>query len=135
VETVRKLVEVPREECLRLLEATSVGRLAVVFDDQPLIFPINYALVGSHVVFRTDPGTKLQAAVGRRVAFEIDGVDTLYHEGWSVLVIGTAIEEHDEPRRADLKKLAVGPWGPGPKDHWIRIQTAAITGRRITHSA
>ena len=76
-----------RDECLQLLATRGFGRLAVVVQDQPLIFPVNYALDRSSVVFRTDEGTKLYAAVGRPVAFEIDDADAIYHEGWSLSLI------------------------------------------------
>jgi uncharacterized protein len=125
------LVELDTDECLRLLACHHLGRLAVVIDGRPLVFPVNYALDGRAVVFRADPGTKLHAALGAPVAFEIDGSDNRYHEGWSVLMVGTAEEERDPCRRHDLEKLPLGPWCPGPKSHWIRIRPGAITGRRI----
>jgi nitroimidazol reductase NimA-like FMN-containing flavoprotein (pyridoxamine 5'-phosphate oxidase superfamily) len=121
------------DECLRLLGASFLGRLAVVVGEQPLVFPVNYAMYGPQVVFRTDPGTKLHAATNRRVAFEIDGTDTRYHDGWSVLVVGTAHEELDPARLLDLEQLPLKPWLSGPKSHWMCIRGGAITGRRITH--
>src|SRR5262249_15027106 len=49
-----------RDECLALLARESLGRLAVVSDDgRPYVFPVNFALDGAAVVFRTDHGTKL----------------------------------------------------------------------------
>jgi hypothetical protein len=86
-------------------------------------------------VFRTDDGTKLHAADGRRVAFEIDGVNAPYHEGWSVLVVGTAFQEHDPVRIRTLERLPLGPWAPGRRPHWMRIQRSAVTGRRINRLA
>jgi nitroimidazol reductase NimA-like FMN-containing flavoprotein (pyridoxamine 5'-phosphate oxidase superfamily) len=122
-----------RHDCVRRLEDCHFGRLAVIVGDQPLIFPVNYALdvVGSAVVFRVDPGTKLFAATGHRVAFEIDGLDTLEHGGWSVLVVGiaTIVESSSDLRR--LHDLAVGPYGPGPKAVWVSVRLDAVTGRRI----
>ena len=129
-----ELVELDREECLRRLGTQAIGRLAVVVQDQPLVFPVNYALDAETVVFRTDSGTKLHGASrGRRVAFEIDGVDPLYHEGWSVLVVGSA-EEVTEPHEVSrLARLPLAPWGTGPKVHWVRVRADAITGRRLVH--
>ena len=124
-----------RDECLRLLAYHHLGRPAVVVDDQPLVFPVNDALASHSVVFRTDPGTKLYAANGHRVAFEIDGTDAQYHEGWSVLVVGTAHEELEPTRLRDIARLPLGPWSSGASAHWMRISTSAITGRPITHSA
>ncbi|HEX5614521.1 MAG TPA: pyridoxamine 5'-phosphate oxidase family protein [Acidimicrobiia bacterium] len=129
-----ELVEIDRSECLRRLGAHAVGRLGIVVHEQPLVFPVNYALDDETVVFRTDPGTKLHGATrGRRVAFEIDGIDPLYHEGWSVLVVGTAEEVSDPHERHQLAHLPLALWGAGPKAHWVRIRPDAITGRRLVH--
>jgi nitroimidazol reductase NimA-like FMN-containing flavoprotein (pyridoxamine 5'-phosphate oxidase superfamily) len=122
------------EKCLALLASHHIGRIAVVADGQPLIFPVNYAMAGRHVVFRSDPGTKLSAAADHQVAFEIDGTDNLYHSGWSVLVVGTAREEHNDSHLLELARLPFTTWVSGPKTHWMRISGGAITGRRITRS-
>jgi hypothetical protein len=63
------------DECLALLGQCSLGRLAVVIDDQPLIFPVNFALDATAIVFRNDPGTKVYGARNKKVAFECDGTD------------------------------------------------------------
>jgi nitroimidazol reductase NimA-like FMN-containing flavoprotein (pyridoxamine 5'-phosphate oxidase superfamily) len=120
------------DECLRLLGTHHIGRIAVVVDGRPLIFPVNYAMAGRQVVFRSDPGTKLRAAIGQHVAFEIDGVDGMYHGGWSVLVVGRAEEEDNPTHLQDLARLPFTTWVGGPKAHWVRIKGGAITGRRIT---
>src|SRR5580693_4003599 len=79
------------EECWALLEARHLGRLAFVDQDGPIVLPINYAVVDGVVIFRTDAGGKLDAAVrGDRLAFEIDGFDALEQTGWSVVVRGAA---------------------------------------------
>src|SRR3954454_3836738 len=127
-----RLEPIELDECLSLLGSHHIGRIAVVVDGQPLIFPINYAMAGHHVVFRSDPGTKLHGAVDQRVAFEIDGSDSLYHSGWSVLVVGTAHEEHSETHLREFATLPFTTWVEGPKAHWLRIGGGAITGRRIT---
>jgi nitroimidazol reductase NimA-like FMN-containing flavoprotein (pyridoxamine 5'-phosphate oxidase superfamily) len=134
VEIATRLNPMPEDECLQLLGDHHLGRLAVVVDDQPLVFPINYALAGRQIVFRTDNGTKLYAADGHRVAFEIDGANALYHDGWSVLVVGVAREETDPVRKRELAKLPLTPWIAGPKAHWMTIAGGAITGRRLVHA-
>ena len=126
------LESMSREECTQLLAEHHFGRVSVVVDGQPLVFPVNYAYSGSQVVFRTDRGTKLHGAAGRQVAFEIDAVDSTYHVGWSVLVVGTAFEETDPHRLTALKSVPLTPWSEGSKDHWVCIRAHAISGRRIT---
>jgi hypothetical protein len=91
-------------------------------------------MAGRQVVFRSDPGTKLHAAAHRKVAFEIDGSDGMYHTGWSVLVVGTAVEEEDPTHLHELARLPFSTWAGGPKSHWMRIRGGAITGRRIVRT-
>ena len=50
--------ELTRPECLRLLAARPIGRLAVITaEGLPMIVPVNYVLDGETVLFRTDVGT------------------------------------------------------------------------------
>jgi len=119
------------DECISLLERSMLARIAVVIGGQPLVFPVNFTLDGRSVVFRTDEGTKLHAARNGPVAFECDGVDSVYHTGWSVLGTGKAEEVVNEAERARLARLALGPWCPGPKSTWVRIRPRMLTGRRI----
>jgi uncharacterized protein len=121
-----------RHECLALLARCSLGRIAVVDGDgRPLIFPVNFALDRDAIVLRTDPGTKLRRATQSWVAFECDGVDSTYHTGWSVLATGVAEEVHNAAEIADLDRLPLALWSPGPKSTWVRIRPRVLTGRRI----
>ena len=52
-----ELEELSETECLKLLSRHSLGRVGVVVDGQPQIFPVNYALKERLIVFRTAPGT------------------------------------------------------------------------------
>ena len=118
------------DECLALLRGCSLGRIAVVIDGRPLIFPVNFALDATAIVFRNDPGTKVDAARDQPVAFECDETDN-DHTGWSVLATGNAIAVRDPAERDRLGKLPLGPWCPGPKAIWLRIEPQTLTGRRI----
>jgi uncharacterized protein len=124
--------ELPKSQCFELLAGERLGRVAVVDDLGPVVFPVNFVLDRHMVVFRTDEGTKLDAACrGSRVAFEVDGTDTAAHAGWSVLVRGEAIEVTGPAELARLRKLPLDPWAPGVKAHYVRILPAAVTGRQI----
>jgi uncharacterized protein len=48
-----ELEALPREACLALLAAEEVGRFVCVAGGQPHIVPVNYALDGETIVFRT----------------------------------------------------------------------------------
>jgi nitroimidazol reductase NimA-like FMN-containing flavoprotein (pyridoxamine 5'-phosphate oxidase superfamily) len=127
------LEELSEDECLQLLEFHHIGRIGIVVDGQPLIFPVNYGLSHRIVTFRTAHGTKLSHAPGSKVAFEIDGYTPLTRVGWSVLVQGVAIDATTAldvvswtARRASLRSLA-----PGEKVHRLAIEPTSITGRRF----
>jgi hypothetical protein len=62
--TPTDLEEISEDECLQLLERHDLGRIAVVVDGQPLIFPVNYGLSHRIVTFRSAHGTKLSYAPG-----------------------------------------------------------------------
>jgi nitroimidazol reductase NimA-like FMN-containing flavoprotein (pyridoxamine 5'-phosphate oxidase superfamily) len=125
--------ELTKSECFELLAREHLGRVAVVDDRGPIVFPVNYVFNRHVVVLRTDEGTKLDAAIkGSRVAFEIDGADPATHTGWSVMVRGEAVEVTDPVELARLRRLPLTPWAPGAKEHYVRILPATVTGRRIS---
>jgi uncharacterized protein len=125
------LEELDQDECLRLVRGSTLGRLAIVIAEQPMVFPVNFTLDGRSAILRTDEGTKLHAARHGRVAFECDGIDPMYHTGWSVVIMGHAEEVTQPSDIARLRRLPLGPWCPGPKPVWLRIRPGTITGRRI----
>jgi uncharacterized protein len=125
--------ELTKSECFELLARERLGRVAVVDDRGPVVFPVNFVLDRHMVVFRADAGTKLDAACrGSRVAFEVDGTDAAAHTGWSVLIRGEAVEVTDPAELARLRKLPLDPWAPGAKTHYVRILPTVLTGRRIS---
>jgi hypothetical protein len=65
-EGVASLETLGRSECLNLLATAQVGRVALVVDGHPEILPVNYALDGDAVLFRTAEGSVLtHAALAR----------------------------------------------------------------------
>ena len=121
------------EECLHLLEAEDVGRLAIVQGNVPIIFPVNYVLDGDSIVFRTAPGTKHTHGDGALVAFEIDHLSREDREGWSVVVTGRLDEvtPTDATELERLRRLPLEPWAGGVRDHWMRLDLGIVTGRRV----
>ena len=84
------------------------------------------------VVFRTDPGSKLDAATEREsVAFEVDAIDEATRTGWSVVVRGTLAEITDPAQLKRLRALPLYPWAPGEKSRYVRVRPVSVTGRRI----
>jgi uncharacterized protein len=122
-----------REECVRLLAADEIGRLAINVGHAPTILPVNYRMDGDAVVFRSDPGAKLDFGARAPVSFEIDGFDRAARTGWSVVVSGRLDEvtRYDAETYDRVHALPVQPWAGGEKAHWVRIVPSRITGRRI----
>lgn len=129
-----QMVELPREECLRLLAENSFGRLAVILGGVPVIRPVNYVFdrAWQSVAFRTAAGSKLHALLrSARAAFEIDGIDPTTRTGWSVIIAGVT-EEVTKP--GDIRRLdglGLDAWSPGDKPHWVHIRAWTVSGRRI----
>lgn len=125
---------IPTDECYRLLGTQEIGRLGVNAERFPIIVPVNYAMDGTTIVIRTQPGSKLAAARHGEVAFEVDEVDRRTRSGWSVLVRALA-EEVGEGHRAELiartQATGVQPWAPGEHGHWLRLVPQEVSGRRI----
>ncbi len=115
-------------ECRLLLGQRSLGRVGVKLGDDIVVLPVYYALHEGDIVFRTDPGTKLSAAVlGTRVAFEIDSSSP----PWSVLVVGHAQEIRDEAEQQAVRAHLGHDWPAGVRDHLVRIRGERVTGRRL----
>jgi uncharacterized protein len=119
-------------ECWTLLDQEEIGRLAVLVDGVPEIYPVNYVLDGHDVVFRTDAGSKLGGLVrSPAVCFEVDGADRATETGWSVMLKGKARELTMAADVAAAAKLPLHFWAHGEKAHWIRIEPFEVSGRRI----
>jgi nitroimidazol reductase NimA-like FMN-containing flavoprotein (pyridoxamine 5'-phosphate oxidase superfamily) len=129
------LDELDSVECWELLGTQPVGRVAVVVDHYPLVVPVNYAVDGASVVFRSSAGSKLDRIHGAKVAFEVDQIDPVHRTGWSVLVkgIATGLNVRGNRDLADRSGAAgARPWAAGEREYLVRIVAEEITGRRIT---
>jgi nitroimidazol reductase NimA-like FMN-containing flavoprotein (pyridoxamine 5'-phosphate oxidase superfamily) len=49
------------DQCWALLDTEVVGRVALIVDNHPEIFPVNFVLERRAIAFRTAGGTKLAA--------------------------------------------------------------------------
>jgi nitroimidazol reductase NimA-like FMN-containing flavoprotein (pyridoxamine 5'-phosphate oxidase superfamily) len=117
--------------CWELLDQAQVGRLAVDIAGQPDIFPINFVVDKSGIVFRSAAGTKLAGAVlNRLVAFEIDGYEPDERTAWSVVVKGQARPIERMQEVFDAEDLPLFPWLSWDKPNFVRIEPTVVTGRR-----
>ena len=124
---------IPPTTCWNLLATTTVGRVGLLVDTKPEVLPVNYAIDGESILFRTGEGTVLTQASLTVVAFEADHLDPRDQSGWSVMVQGLARDIGDaiDPTSERLKRLSLVTWAPGTRAHWIHIQPDKVTGRRI----
>lgn len=119
-------------ECMALLKGERIGRLAVNLNALPCVLPVHYAVVGPEIVIRSEQGTKLSSAVRNAVvAFEIDHFDVEAGTGWSVLVRGRSrvMDESEEISLAD--QLPLSTWALERPHHYLAIETAIVSGRRL----
>ena len=125
-------------ECLRLISPGGIGRIVYMGRYGLTVLPVNYTLYRGAIMFRTSQrsltGEDLQTGIAHaeyKVAFEIDEIDPVAHEGWSVLIHGPAHHMTTDDERAEVEESGVIPWAGGEKEHAIRITPDRITGRRL----
>jgi hypothetical protein len=125
------LIDLPRDECLRLLDVGRVGRVVYTDDDGPLTVPVNYRMYCSDVLFRISPTSQMCLHLSKAaVSFEVDRLDDFHQTGWSILVRGQAsyVESEDLPIFHSERPV---PWAQGPRPVYVRIRPSRITGRRL----
>jgi transcriptional regulator with XRE-family HTH domain len=127
---VRKLTP---GECRRLIEPGGFGRIAFSTVSGPVVLPVNYTMVSGSVVIRTNAGTLIETHGDERAAFEVDHVDEVLRQGWSVLIRGQAHRVVQSGELRNVKEqVTTLTWPVGARDVYIRIVAEQITGRRIT---
>lgn len=121
-----------RQECLRLLAARPVGRLAYCGASGPVIVPLNHVVVGDGLLFRTDARSNAAREIpNRRVAFEVDDLDDFLRAGWSVQVQAFAeLLPAETLRMLDLPQMPE-PWAAGDRSVFVRLPLTEVTGRRV----
>jgi len=119
------------DECVRRLDAGSIGRVAITEHAMPAILPVNYVRSGARILFRTEPGgTLARGCNGSVVAFEIDGVGREGAAGWSVLVVGTAsLLDHDLADVAGLAALTSAV--SAGRDQFVAVTLGQVSGREV----
>jgi nitroimidazol reductase NimA-like FMN-containing flavoprotein (pyridoxamine 5'-phosphate oxidase superfamily) len=122
-------------ECFDLLEPGGIGRVGFKAEDGVMMLPVNFAVLGKAIIFRTAPDTLLALRANTRLSFEVDHFDEALREGWSVLVQGHAHEVTDEREVKHIEdQTHLEPWAPGARDVYVRIAPTQISGRSIQPS-
>jgi uncharacterized protein len=126
------LIELDRRECLELLAAESVGRIAYAAGTGARILPVNYILVEDCIIFRTVPhGEIYRNALNSNCAFEIDEADEFFESGWSVVALGRLeLATEDDFARMRYGKLPEA-WAGGNRYMFVRLPCEHVSGRRV----
>jgi transcriptional regulator with XRE-family HTH domain len=129
------LNELTAEQCETHLSANGVGRIVYTTPRGPVALPVNYEFTEGQVVFSTDDAKASALAATDAVGFEIDRVDDVLSEGWSVLVSGPCRRVQDPGEVQRLSSLGLEPWAGGDRHELMAITPAAVTGRVIVHES
>ena len=120
--------------CDRHLRTETVGRVAVMVDDHPEIFPVNYAVdERGDIYFRTDSGTKLHAAATAR---DHRIRDRRFRRGSGAGLerprsrSGPVARSRAGHRQGPLTPLK--PWAAGEKANVVRLSPTKMTGRQLS---
>ena len=118
-------VDIDADGCVMLLGTQQVGRL--VFDaPDAQIRPMNYVMIEGEIVMRADHPMDLPP----RVVFEVDQVDSLDRQGWSVIVRGPAAVLPMEEVDAELFER-LDPWAEGAMLWTVRVRIDEVSGRWV----
>ena len=118
------------EESWGFLRSHEFGRLAFHLVGEVHITPINYAVDGERIVFKTAEGRKLFGVTANTdVAFEVDEI--VEEHATSVVLRGRA--HHLEGSAAwIIDQLPLRPWVDTEKYIVVEIRADEVTGRRFT---
>jgi nitroimidazol reductase NimA-like FMN-containing flavoprotein (pyridoxamine 5'-phosphate oxidase superfamily) len=126
------LAELSQNECIFRLEASGVGRVAGVLDCRPYICPVEYVVHEGAIFFRTRRGSRLHMATrDSYAALEIDSIELMHREGWTVLVQGPSVHVTDPAEISALTQACAAPWTDDARDAIVRIRMDEVRGERI----
>jgi hypothetical protein len=136
VDYAREVVELDREEAMRLLASVDYGRVVFTQRALPAIRPVNHLVDGDRVIVRSRLSSTVSTVVGSGtnfgvvVAYQADDLDPHRRLGWSVVVTGLASTVTDPEQRARYEQL-LQPWVSLAMDTVIAIDAGIVTGIRI----
>lgn len=134
-----RLATLTAEECWRRLGVEGVGRIGFNRGRGPRIHPVNYTVVDQVLHVRTDADSEFcdfvtLFAAGAFVAFEVDQLDSVDGDRWSVLVTARVCRSDRETRERLLPGKVPVPAPDGPHPVLVRVEPVEITGRQLVDS-
>lgn len=122
------LREMTADECWEHLARCSIGRMAYVDRDGPVVVPLNYRVDDHQIWVRTASYDHLAIHLPhQQAAFEVDQVDEHAHTGWSVLIRGRAEHVMAGPGGSPSDWPDPDPWPGG-----VRWMTFCLFPREVT---
>jgi len=128
-----RMVELGRDEALKLLAEAPLGRVVFSHQALPAIRPVNHLVeANGDIVIRTHTGAALlgRAARSEVLAYEADDLDPATRTGWSVVVTGAASPVSD-PVELGRYQATLTPWVDTEMQHVVRIRADIVTGYRL----
>jgi nitroimidazol reductase NimA-like FMN-containing flavoprotein (pyridoxamine 5'-phosphate oxidase superfamily) len=120
-------------QCRSHLEAGGVGRVIVCASRGPVALPVNYWFSEGEVLFNTTLNTARELESQGTVGFEIDRIDDVFSEGWSVIVTGSARLVDNPDELVEHATRGIKPWAGGARGAVVAITADEVTGRVIIH--
>jgi nitroimidazol reductase NimA-like FMN-containing flavoprotein (pyridoxamine 5'-phosphate oxidase superfamily) len=128
-----QLRELSAEQCRAHLQPGGVGRVVFRSERGPVAHPLNFVVDNGDVIVSTTTAHAEVIAGHAPVGFEVDRMDAVMSEGWSVLLTGTARRVEDPEEVAALRTLGLAPWAGGARHSLVRIHPDVLTGRVIAN--
>lgn len=127
-----RMVELSRDEALKLLGTVHLGRVAFTDQALPAIRPVNHLVDDGDIIVRTHGGSALlaRALQSEVVAYEADEIDAATRTGWSVVVTGTATRVTDPGALIRYERLLM-PWVDAEMGQVVRIRPEIVSGYRL----
>ena len=127
------ITEMPLGECMALLAARQLGRVALATPMGVRIMPVNYKMHDGDIVVRTTSHSLLGTyGWDSELAFEVEDLDERAREGWSVVALCKArlVDDLDE---IDWIRWCGDPepWADGPRHVYLRLFVREVSGRRV----
>ena len=110
-----------------------MGRVIFRAPHGPVALPVNFRYSNGEVLFNTTLKTAIELESHGTVGFEIDRIDEVFSEGWSVIVTGSArlVDHPDELVEHAAHGLV--SWAGGARGAVVAITADEVTGRVIVH--
>ena len=114
-------------------DAGGVGRVIFCPSRGPVALPVNFRFSNGEVLFNTTVKTAIELESQSKVGFEIDRIDDVFSEGWSVIVTGFARLVDNPDDLVEHAAHGLEPWAGGTRRAVVAITADEITGRVIVH--